>query len=117
MKTKSGILAIVIGGMVFVSGAGCHKNTEATEAPKTLEDGVAALRVSVATASPEVQSNYYNGVSYGIRYHDYARASAALQQIASDPSLTDQQKKLVSDVTDLLKQKIDSGQNATPPAH
>ena len=109
---------MVLGTSLILGGIGCHKSTNATggNAPKTIEEGVANLQAAVATASPEVQSNFYQGVSYGIRYGDYAKASSSLQQIASDPSLNDQQKKAVSDVSDLLKQAIANGRNPAQPA-
>jgi hypothetical protein len=95
---------------------GCHKNV-ATSKPKTLEEGVARLRTALISANPEIQSNLYSGVCYDIRYGYLAKASLALQSIASDPSLNEQQKNAVNDVGDLLKQTIESQQNNAQPAH
>lgn len=108
------ILSIVIGSLLAFSGAGCHKKA-ADDRPQTLEDGMTRLGASLITASPEVQSNLYNRVSRGIRYGNYSDASLGLQQIASDPSLNDQQKKLVNDVSGLLKQ-AENQRNAPKPA-
>jgi hypothetical protein len=102
--------------LLILSVVGCHKHAATTSAPKTLEEGMANLRVAMATASPEVQSNYYHSVTYGIRYGDYANASLALQRIAGDASLNDQQKKAVSDVDELLKQAMANAQNPAAPA-
>ena len=74
------------------------------------------LRAALSTASPEVQSNLYYGVSHGISYADYTHAALALQQIDGDPSLTAEQKKVVNEVNELLKQAIASQQNAPQPA-
>lgn len=113
MKTPKFIFSIALGSLLALGGAGCHKQSAASSAaPATLEEGLTKLQAALATASPQAQSNFFNGLSTGIRYADYAKASAALQQIATDPGLNDQQKKLVSDVGDLLKQKA-----AAAPAH
>jgi outer membrane murein-binding lipoprotein Lpp len=115
-KHTPSIFSIVLGSLLLLGGAGCHKNSAAAAAPKTLQQGVAELRQALATANPVVQSNLFNGVSYGLRYGDYAKASAALEQIASDASLNDQQKKAVNDVNDLVKQAMATAPNPAPPA-
>lgn len=101
-------LLLTCATLTALSGVGCHKHgAAAIEKPKTLQDGMVALQASLATASAAAQSNFYGGVSMGIRYNDYNKASLYLQQIASDPSLNDAQKKLVGDVGDLVKQAMD----------
>ena len=46
-----------------------------------------------------------------IRYAQLPQALAALNQLAADPSLTEPQKKVVTDLTDQIKQVI---VNSTP---
>ncbi len=100
---------------MLLSGViGCHKQSATSGVPKTLDDGVAQLQAALNGANQETRSNFFSGVLYNIRYDNYKQASAALQQIAADPSLNDQQKKLASEVGDLLKQQQ---QNAAQPAH
>lgn len=110
------IFSIVLGCLLLVGGFGCHKHSAGTTVPKTLPEGIANLRAALATANPVVQSNLYHGVVSSVHAADYARASLALQEMAGDPSLNDQQKKAVNDVLDLLKQEQASPQNAAPPA-
>jgi hypothetical protein len=116
MKLTAWIFLVVLGGLLALGGAGCHKQggSGPLEKPKTLEEGMTQLQAALATASPQAQSNFYNGVATGIRYGDQAKATAALQQIAGDPSLNDQQKKLVGDVIELLNQ---AKPTAAPPGH
>jgi len=109
-------VSVVGATLLLLGGIGCHKHASTANGPGNLEEGMATLRSAIATASPEVQSNFYHGVSYGIRYGDYANASLSLQQIAADPSLNAQQKKAANDVNDLLKQAMASAQNPAPPA-
>ena len=105
MKTTTSLLALTLGGLLALGGTGCHRQSAASAVPpKTLEEGVAQLTATLAGASAEVQSNLYNGVFYNIRYGHLPKAALALQQGATDPGLTAAQKKLVSDVGDLVKQ-------------
>ena len=104
MKTTRCIFYILLGSLIVFGGLGCHKNNATSERPQTLQDGVTQLQAALVSANPEVQSNFYSNVSYAIRYGNYARASSALQQIASDPSLNQQQAQAVSDVSNLLNQ-------------
>src|SRR5271170_6808883 len=102
MKTTRCLFGSVLGSLLVFGGVGCHKNVTAGQ-PQTLQEGVARLQAALASANPEVQSILYHGVFYSIRYGDYAHASLALQQIAGDSSLNNQQELAVSNLTDLLK--------------
>ncbi|HWX20612.1 MAG TPA: hypothetical protein VN578_12000 [Candidatus Binatia bacterium] len=115
MKKLTWVLGLLTAGVLALSGAGCKKQA-ASQNPQTLQDGVAQLSASLATASPEVRSNLYSGVAFGIRYGKYVDAMMALDQIASNPSLNEQQKKLVNNVLDLLKQEIQKQQGGASPA-
>ena len=116
VKRTTWVLPLVIGGLVALGGAGCHKQAAAAPAPKTALEGVVQLRASLMNAGPEVQSNLYNHVARGIRYRQYPEALAALDSIAGSPNLNDGQKKLVDEVTELVKQEAQKQQNAPAPA-
>jgi hypothetical protein len=109
------ISAVIIVSLLVLGSAGCHRKVE-SEHPKTLEEGMTQLQAVLVAASPQAQSNFYNGVSYGIRYGKYSQASLSLQQIASDPSLTDQQKQVVNGFNELLKQAIEDQKSGHKPA-
>lgn len=111
MKTHNLTVSVLLAGLLALAGTGCHKQAASSEKPKTLAEGMAALQAALITASPQAHSNYY-ALYLGTRYSDFAKATTALQQIASDPSLNDQQKKLVSDVSDLVKQAATAQPNA-----
>ena len=116
MKEILRIVLIVLVSASILGGVGCHKNSGSAKAPKSMEEGIANLRAALATANPEVQSNLYHGVTFNLRYGDYAKASDALQQMAGNASLNDQQKKAVNDANDLVKQAMATAQNPAPPA-
>jgi len=98
------VVAILLGGFLLFSGGGCKKKEIAT--PKTPEEALLALRQSLATAPKEVQNILYDTVDNGIRYGKTQDAIAGLEKIAADPSLNEQQKKLATDVANMLRAKV-----------
>lgn len=110
IKTRIHIYSVIIGGLIFSSGLGCHKQKESTQ-PKNLDQALDGLRASLVNANPDVQNNFYNTVIDGLRYGNYAKAEGGLQQLAGDPSLTAEQKQSVSEVDDLLKAAMQKQQS------
>jgi hypothetical protein len=107
MKKVTWVVSVIIGGWLVVAGLGCRKNADSAQ-PQTLEQSMAELRASLTSASTEARDTFYKGVTFGVRYGNYAEALEALDKIAADPSLTEPQKKLVAQVTEQLKQKANS---------
>jgi hypothetical protein len=114
MKKTSWIICILTAGLIAFSGVGCKKQA-ASGQPQTLQDGVAQLRKALVGANAQVQSNLYSGVDYGIRYGKFMDALAAMDQITSDPSLNDAQKKAANNVIQLLQQAITNAPAAPAP--
>ena len=106
MKHAIRLIAVILGSLLLFSAAGCKKKETA---PKTPEEALLALRQSLATAPKEVQNILYDTVDNGIRYGKTQDAIAGLEKIAADPSTNEQQKKLATDVANMLKAK-----SATP---
>ncbi len=104
MKHTIWLIAVLLGGFVLFSTAGCSKKNQIAQ-PKTPEEGVMALRQSLATAPKEVQDILYTTVETGIRYGRTQEAIAGLEKIAADPSLKEDQKKLATDVANMLRPK------------
>jgi len=115
VKNTTWLLSIATCGLLALSSAACNKQP-ASAPPKTVQEGVAQLQEALIKASPEVQSNLQSHVARGIRYGQYPEALAALDAIAGDPSLNDGQKKLVSQVTELVKQEAQKQQDAPAAA-
>ena len=107
------VLSILAAGLLGFNCAGCKKQGS-QQPPESLEAAFQKLRASLVKASPEVQSNLYNGVDYNLRYDNYLKAMMFLDRIATDPSLNEQQKKDVNQVIEMVKVKVQG--NAPPPA-
>lgn len=103
-------MSLLAGALVLV---GCGKPK--TEVP--VQQGVAIdlpkLNEAFAGATPELQSSVM-AVANGVRYGEHAAALSALEQLARAPGLTDTQKKIVSDVTEQVKQVASKIPTAPP---
>lgn len=99
-------------GLLALPGCGKQKPPAAP-----VQHGVAIdlpkLREAFATASPELQQAV-SEVAMGVRYADYKSALAALNKLASAPSATEAQKKIVGEVTEQIKQL--ASKDTSPPA-
>jgi hypothetical protein len=102
---KSTIWLIAVLLLCF-SSPGCKKSGTGTA--KTPEEASFELRMSLQTASPELRKIYTDKVDPGVRYDKYPEALAALDQMASDPSIKEDQKKLITQLANMLKAKSPS---------
>lgn len=101
MRLALGLLA----SCLVLVPLGCKKPPPPQQL-ESYEQTVAKLQAALTKASPAVQSNFYNGVQYSVRYGNYLKAMMAADQISNDPSLTPEQKKLVGDLIEQLKTKV-----------
>ena len=106
MKIQNFPLGIALA--VVVSFTGCGKKQP--PAPSAFEvNGVKvdmpALQSAIVGASPDLQAAV-NNASSDLRYGQYVKALESLDKVASDPNLTEPQKKLVAQVIEQLKQVI-----------
>jgi hypothetical protein len=103
-------MVLLAGALAF---AGCGKsgsdNGTAQHLAATID--VAKFQQAFPSPTPEQQSTLTK-VMTGVRYRQYPDALTALEKLASDPSLTEPQKKAVSDMIEGVKQ----ASAKTPPA-
>ncbi len=105
MKRTIWLFGVTVAGVLALSG--CSKAEKAP--PATQIAGVTVdmpkLQQALATASPDVQAQL-GQVVFGLRYGMYTNVLVALDKIARNPSLTEPQKKTVSDVIEQVKELI-----------
>lgn len=105
MKTTNWMFAAVT--VFLLSSVGCQK--EQPQGPPQEYYGVKVdwpkLDTSFANAAPDVQ-NSVASVKRAFRYGLFPQALAELDKLSKNPSLTDDQKKLVSDLIEQTKQVI-----------
>jgi Flp pilus assembly protein TadG len=96
--------------------AACSKTSKA---PATMDyQGVKVdlpkLQTMLETNTNTEVQNQLTQVSFGMRYGDYTKALMALDQLAHNDAVTPEQKKVVSEVFDQVKQV--ANKPPTPPA-
>lgn len=106
MKTKYLISLVVIG---LATVAGCGKKGETSAPPPYEASGIKVdlpkLQQAFATAEPELAAPVNDAVS-GFRYGQYEKAMMALDKLVNNPKLTEDQKKLVNEVIEQVKQVV-----------
>lgn len=107
MKTTIWLISLLIAGAFLL--AACSKSEKA---PPSQGPNVAKLQQAFPTPTPEIQASLAK-VAFGFRYGQYPEALAELDKIAADPSLTEAQKKAVTEFSEELKKKAAS---PAPPA-
>jgi len=101
---------------LFIMGvAGCKKNAEAPGIPEI--NGVKVdfpkLQHTFDNAGPEIQQNVSQTIQ-GIRYGMYEKSLEALDKLANDANVNDQQKKVVNEMIESVKQLVAKAPPAPP---
>jgi hypothetical protein len=112
VKSTIWLITVLLGGLLCFSASGCKKQNSFTGTPKNVEEASLQLRMSLDNASPEVKNIFYDKVENGVRYGKYPDAIAALDQLVAQPGVTDKQKKLATQLSDMLKSKLATPTNA-----
>jgi hypothetical protein len=112
MKNTTNCLLMVLlaGGLAF---AGCGKPASTQVQGTITAMDLPKFQEAFPSPTPAQQSSI-DKVRMGVRYGMYPDALAALDKLASDTSLTEPQKKAVSDVIEGIKQTL--AKTATAPA-
>ena len=112
MKKLSYWSAILAIGLF--SFAGCNKTPPAAAVPEI--EGVKVdfpkLQKTFESSSGEIQQHVSDAVQ-GVRYRMYDRSLEALDALANDPNVTADQKKVVTELIEAMKQVV---AKAPPPA-
>ena len=103
MKTMYWVSGIVVAGLLAF--AGCGKSDKAVPQQPSAAMEFTKFRQAFPTPTPE-QQQMLAKVSQGIRYRLYPDVLANLTQLSGDASLTDAQKKAVSDLTAGINQMM-----------
>jgi|SRR5690242_5793915 len=100
--------------LTLLAVGGCKKSSDATIVPEI--NGVKVdfpkLQHTFDGASSEIQQNVSEAIS-GVRYGMYEKSLEALDKLANDPNVTADQKKVVNELIESVKQLL---AKAPPPA-
>jgi len=107
---------LALAATLFIAvGAGCHKS----EPPPTSQvingttvDMPRLQKALEANTNPDVR-NQITQVAFGVRYGYYPKALMALDQLSTNPNVSDTEKKVVNEVIEQVKKLAE---NAPAPA-
>ena len=111
IKTTNWITGLLLAGALAL--AGCGKSAQSTAQGDTVRMDLAKFTQAFPSPTPEQQSDIAK-VNQGVRYRLYPNALAALDKLATDPALTEPQKKAVNDMIQGVKQAMET--TPAPPA-
>jgi len=116
MKKTTWILGIALAGLVAFGGAGCKKEAPVQKATTydKVEIDVPKLREAVGKAGPDA-TKLLRDLTMHLRYKRYPEATEVLGKIKELPGLTDDQKKVVDDVTGQVNQAAKNQEAAPAP--
>lgn len=111
------ILVIGLTGAALLAGSGCKKGSDMPAASQI--NGVTVdlpkLNEAFANSSQELRS-LVTQVGFNIRYTKYEDALMALDKLANDPNVTEDQKKVVNQLIDQVKKLANAAPAAAAPA-
>lgn len=74
------------------------------------------LQATFSTVSDEQIKKLIFDADQGFRYGDYPKALAAVEELSNNPNVTEDQKKVVTDVLEQLKKLVAVAPGASAPA-
>ncbi len=100
---------------VALAPVGCgKKDTGTTTQPQAVTIDVPKLRAAFASADPELKAMSEEAIKYVQFGRSYSTGLGVLDKLANAPGATDDQKKVVAEVTAQVKQVMGGG--AAAPA-
>src|ERR1035437_26208 len=110
-NTTNCLLMVLLPGGLALAGCGKPASTQVQGTIAAMD--IPKFQQAFPSPTPAQQSSI-DKVRMGVRYGTYPDALAAFDKLASDPSLTEPQKKAVSDLIEGVKQTL--AKAATTPA-
>ena len=116
MKTIRWLVAATILATFLPAGSGCKK----AEPPPDyrIVNGVRVdmpkLEALFASSTSDSAKKQLFEVDQNFRYGDYPKAAAALEELATNPDVTEDQKKVIADVLEQLKKVMAATPGAAP---
>jgi len=116
VNTTKLFLALLAAGLMF--SVGCNRTPK--QPPPSQIQGVTVdlpkLQAAYATNTAQDVQDQLMQVSFGMRYGDYMKSLAALDKLLNNPASTEQQKQVVNQVIEQVKQVLNAQQSKQPAA-
>ena len=112
MKMTQWLSGVLVVGLLAFTGCGKSDKGAAQAIPGTMD--LAKFRQAFPSPTPEQQASI-SKVAEGVRYRLYPDAVAALEKLASDPSLSETQKQAVNGMIEGVKAAMTNAPAAPAP--
>jgi hypothetical protein len=103
MKITRSTIGILLAGVFALAGCG-KSQTQQQGAPSVEMRGVKVDLPKLRQLMPPEKQPAIGELMSSLRYGLFPEALTQLQKLSADPSLTEEQKKVINDVTDQVKQ-------------
>jgi hypothetical protein len=115
-KVVSAVLAVGFGlaGLSVFTGCGKSQKQQPVAQIQGVNVDLPKLQAAYATNSAQDIQEQLTQVSFGMRYGDYMKSLMALDKLVNNPASTEQQKQIVNQVIEQVKQVLNNQQNKQP---
>jgi len=103
MKPTTWICGVLLAGLMAVVGCSKSGTPPPPSANGVTIDTPKLYQAFGSNTDKAIQANLEQ-VAFGLRYSDYMKCLAALDQLANNPNVTPDQKKVVNQVIEQIKQ-------------
>ncbi len=104
MKTMNWIVGILTAGVLVLAGCG-KSDKSGQQGPQAVEmRGVKVDLPKLREIVPPELQPVVNDLNNALRYGQFPQAQAQLQKLSAAPNLNDEQKKVINDVAEQVKQ-------------
>ncbi len=115
MKMTNWLVVMFMAGMLALVGCSKAPPPQETVDVNGVKVAMPALQKALSASTDKDIQNNLGTMVFGLRYRDYAGVQSSLAKLAANPSLSEEQKKLVAQVDDQLKQALAKGTPAPAP--
>ncbi len=115
MKMINWMAVVLAAGMLTFVGCSRKEKLPDSQEVAGVSVDLPKLQKAFEGAKPEILDTVTQ-VSFGLRYGDYMKSLAALDKLSSDTTITEAQKKVVTDVIEQVKKVMAQAPAPAAPA-
>lgn len=115
MKMINWMAVVLAAGMLTFVGCKRQEKLPDSQEVAGVSVDLPKLQKAFEGAKPEILDQVTQ-VSFGLRYGDYMKSLAALDKLSSDTTITEAQKKVITDVIEQVKKVMAQAPAPAAPA-
>jgi hypothetical protein len=116
VKLTQFVSAVLAAGLILFTGCSKSQKQQPVAQIQGVNVDLPKLQQAYATNTAQDIQEQLMQVSFGMRYGDYMKSLMALDKLANNPASTAEQKQIVTQVIEQVKQVLNNQQNKQPAA-